>query len=211
MPWSLSQYNKYRQCPTAYKFRHVDKLADPAGPAARRGTDMHGQLEDYLLTGKWGGGIPQFTRSKAELFRKIGYNAELKLALDVDWKPVDWKAPEAWVRGVIDAFHMIPEEISMGEWKTGKVYDDHVSQRRLYLCMVMSAFPQVSKAKIETIYVDHDHAQASELTREALAGEQKYWQEAVTPMLVDTFFSPRPGLHCRWCAFSKAKGGPCVY
>jgi hypothetical protein len=112
---------------------------------------------------------------------------------------------------VIDAFLEIPLEIHMGEWKTGKVYDDHVSQRRLYLCMVLSAFPEKAKAKIETIYVDHDHAQESKLSREQLPKEQEYWCDNVEPMLRDTFFSPRPGMHCKWCAFSKAKGGPCQY
>jgi hypothetical protein len=210
VPWSLSQYNLYKKCPTAFKFRVVERRPDPAGPAAARGTDIHAQLEGYLQTGIWGGNIREFTRNKAEVMRELGYRPELRLALDKDWKVVDWKEPTAWVRAVIDAFVCVEGMIDMGEWKTGQVYDDHVNQRRLYLCMALSAFTSAEAAKIETIYADQDHAQSSELSRKGLAAEQAYWKDAVVPMLTDTFFSPRPGGHCRWCAFSRDKGGPCV-
>lgn len=210
MPWSLSQYNLYKKCPTAYKFRVLDRVPDPAGPAAARGTDIHAQLEAYLATGLWSGNIREFTRDKAEKMREMTYAPEMKIALNAEWQPVEWKDPTAWVRGVIDAFHCTAAEINMGEWKTGKVYDDHVNQRRLYLVLALCAFPEVKKAKIETIYADQDHAQSSELAREELLSEQTHWKTAVQPMLKDTFFSPRPGTHCRWCAFSKEKGGPCA-
>jgi len=209
MPWSLSQYNLYKKCPTAYKFRVVEQRADPAGPAAARGTDIHAQLESYLATGKWSGNIREFTRLKAEDMRAQTYVAEMRIALNSEWEPVEWKDPTAWVRGVVDAFRCAVEEINMGEWKTGKVYDDHVNQRRLYLVLALSMFPGVQRAKIETIYADQDHAQSSELAREDLTAEQEYWKEAAKPMLQDTFFSPRPGVHCRWCTFSREKGGPC--
>lgn len=210
MPWSLSQYNLYKKCPTAFKFRVVERRPDPAGPAAARGTDIHAQLEGYLKTGTWGGNIREFTRKKAELMRELRYSSELRIALNSDWQLVEWKDPTAWVRGVIDAFSLAENYIEMGEWKTGQVYEDHKGQRRLYLVLALSAFPEVEAAKIETIYADQDHAQGDELTRENLAAEQAYWKIAVEPMLNDTFFSPRPGGHCRWCAFSKDKGGPCL-
>jgi PD-(D/E)XK nuclease superfamily len=208
MPWSLSQYSLYKKCPSAYDFRHNKKIPDPAGPAAQRGTNVHAQLEYYLATGEWSGGIRQYTKDKAELMRKEGYKAELKLALNDKWEPVDWKSEQAWVRGVIDAVKFGPI-IRMGEWKTGKVWDDHEAQRRLYLCMVLSAHTEAEAAEIDTIYADQDHAQGSALIRKDLPEAQQYWLENVTPMLQDTFFSPRPGGHCNWCAYSKRKGGPC--
>jgi len=209
MPWSLSQYNLYRKCPAAYDFRHNKKIPDPAGPAAQRGTNVHAQLEYYLATGEWSGGIRQYTKDKAEQMRKEKYLPELKLALNDEWEVVDWKDPNAWVRGVIDAIKIGPTTY-MAEWKTGKVYDDHVSQRTLYLCMILSAYDDIEHGVIETIYADQDHAQSTELAREKLVHEQQYWLENVSPMLRDTFFSPRTGGHCNWCAYSKRKGGPCL-
>lgn len=210
MPWSLSQHNLYKKCPTAYKFRVIERRPDPAGPAAARGQDTHAQLEGYLKTGNWAGNIREFTRQRAETMREWGYIPEVKIALTEDWRSVEWKDPAAWVRGVIDAIHCDKNEVRMGEWKTGKVYDDHVNQRRLYLVLALSAYPEIPKARIETIYADQDHAQEDILLRENLAVEQAYWKDAVVPMLTDTFFSPRPGGHCRWCAFSRDKGGPCL-
>jgi len=210
LPWSLSQHGLYKKCPSAYNFRVVQRIPDPSGPAAARGTEIHGQLEAYLQTGEWHGNIRSFTRQKAEGMRGSSFQPELKLALDKDWKVVDWKSPDAWVRCVIDAFLCADDRIKMGEWKTGKQYEDHATQRRLYLCLTMSAFPQAISAEIETIYADLDYAVPDVLLREQVPEEQRRWQDIVTPMLNDTFFSPRPGQHCRWCNYSRLKGGPCL-
>jgi hypothetical protein len=211
-PWSLSQLSKYKQCPTAYDLRHNKKLPDPSGPAASRGTDIHAQLESYLETGIWGGNIKPFTRQKAEQMRIQGHKPEAQIALDTDWKLVEWKDPRAWVRGIIDTLRLTFPVAAMGEWKTGKIYEeDHARQRRLYLTLLLSAYSDIEEATIETIYADQDHAQQSSLVRSALAAEQQYWRDEAGPMLRDTFFSPRPGPYCSWCNYGRRRGGPCPY
>jgi hypothetical protein len=40
---------------------------------------------------------------------------------------------------------------------------------------------------------------------------QKLWGQRTKAMLTDKTFKPRPGNACRWCTYSKAKGGPCQY
>ena len=39
----------------------------------------------------------------------------------------------------------------------------------------------------------------------------KRWENAAQKMSMDTEFKPRPGQHCRWCAFAKSKGGVCLF
>ena len=212
MPWSLSQLSKYKQCPSAYDFRHNKKMLDPAGPAAQRGTDIHAHLEHYIETGEWGYEVPAFTRERAENMRACGHKPEAKIALDKDWQVVEWSSPSAWVRGIIDTLQVSEPTAAMGEWKTGKVYpEDHERQRRLYLSLLLSAYPGVNQATIETIYVDHSKSGTRSMNRSELLAEQDYWREEAGPMLRDTFFSPRPGFYCNWCPFSKRKTGPCEF
>ena len=209
MPWSLSQYGLYQKCLSAYKFRHVERLPDPAGPAASRGTAIHAQLEGYLKTGSWDTQIPEFTLKKAEVMWAKNYKPEVKLAFNDKWEPVDWQDSTAWVRAVIDSMAFLGNAVYMGEWKTGKVYENHADQRHLYMTMALAHHTESEVAHIETIYVDQDHAQADEMPREKLEESKVMWLERVGPMLRDTFYSPRPGQHCRWCNYSKLKGGPC--
>lgn len=211
MPWSLSQFGLYDQCPAKYKFRHKDRLPDPRGPAASRGSEIHNTLEKYLETGSWAATIPPYTINKAESMRNLGYQPEVKLAFDDKWQLVEWDSPIAWIRGVIDSKLVAPPEIHMGEWKTGKIYEDHDRQRHLYLTMALSGWPNIQKAVISTIYVDQSHSIEDSMEREQLREAQEVWEKRFIKIQGDTFFSPRPGGHCTYCNFSKKKGGPCIF
>lgn len=49
-PWSYSKLSLYKKCPSAFKFRYVDKIRTPTGDAAERGIRIHADLEDFI---KW--------------------------------------------------------------------------------------------------------------------------------------------------------------
>lgn len=51
-PISASQIKAKRKCYRRYAFRYLERLPDPAGPAAQHGSEMHRQLEHWLLYGK---------------------------------------------------------------------------------------------------------------------------------------------------------------
>jgi hypothetical protein len=212
MPWTLSQYGLYQKCPLAFKFRHKDRVPmGPKGPAAARGSFIHEVLESYLKSGSWTEALPQFAVNRAEAMRDDGFEPEVRVAFNDRWEVVPWDSPEAWVRGVIDALLEDPPALHLGEWKTGKVWEDHVYQRELYLIMGLSSRPKTDEASITTIYIDQGHGVTDTLKRENLAEKQVIWMKRAEPMLNDTFFSPRPGQHCLWCDFSQRKGGPCRY
>ena len=114
MAYSYSAVKQYEQCPAQYKFNRIDKLPQPTGAAASRGTMIHSEIENIL-----NGGLVIISDEVEHLLPKIetwiGLKAqsEMKFAVDKDWKAVKYDDPTAWCRGVID------------------LYMDHVSQCRV--------------------------------------------------------------------------------
>ena len=210
MPWSLSKYGRYKRCPAQYDYKYNKNIADPAGAAAQRGTNIHAQIEGFLKTGEWTANISAYAKKMAEKARSEEFIPEVRIALDEQWKPVDWKDPSAWVRGVIDGVKVSADYVTMAEWKSGKIWDDHPLQRNLYLIFGLSVYSAPS-ARITTVYTDLEHGIEDILNRSDLEKHRAEWKSRITPMLKDTFFSPRPGQHCAWCPFSTRKGGPCSY
>lgn len=51
-PFSPSIIKEKRKCFRRTAFKRIERLPDPAGPAAQHGGEMHKQLENYLLYGK---------------------------------------------------------------------------------------------------------------------------------------------------------------
>jgi hypothetical protein len=211
MSWTLSQYGLYQKCPLAFKYRHKDRLSSPPGPAAARGSGLHDSLEGYLKTGDWGVTIPLYARHRAEAMRDDGFMAEERWAFNDKWEPELWDSPNVWVRGIVDAVLEDTPWLHIGEWKSGKVWEDHGLQRDIYLVMGLCTYTKSDEAHIATIYIDQGFDVTAKLERKDLEAKKIEWTKRVEPMLNDTFFSPRPGQHCNWCSFSNRKGGPCVY
>lgn len=211
MAWSLSQYGTYQKCPLQYELRYKKRLPAPTSFAAARGTDTHAILEGYLQTGEWTSSLSPFAITKAEAMRARSFAPEVKLSFDREWMLVPWDSPTVWLRGVVDAMRIELPRVEMGEWKTGKEWEDHKTQRELYNIMALSANPDAEQSYIETIYVDGGYSVFDTLERAMLPFVQREWSEKVAPMEADTFFSPRPGPYCRFCPYNKQKGGPCEY
>jgi PD-(D/E)XK nuclease superfamily len=212
MAHSLSKYGTYRGCPARYEFRYIKLLPEPKGAAASRGTDLHAKLETALIE-RHLLGIPEmslFVKVEAQRMITLGYAPEVKLAVNNKWEKVEWDSPDAWLRSVIDSILPVTH-LAMGEWKSGKVWDDHADQRDLYTVMALSCYTNAESASIKTIYLDQGIAVEHALKRADLAARQADWTERFTEMEKDTFFSPRPGRQCSWCAFSSRRAGPCRF
>jgi len=210
---SLSKIGNYEGCPARYEFKFIKKLPEPPRAVMVRGTDTHAKLEQSLLEKNLLaiGGLSSFVKFHAERMIRAGFVPEYKLAVTREWKKCAWDAEDMWLRSVLDAFLYDPKEISIGEWKTGGVWDDHADQRELYCMMSLSCYPDTTLAKIDTIYADKGMLIGFQLLREQLAERQAHWTKRFEALERDTFFSPRPGRQCGWCAYSSRKGGPCQF
>lgn len=228
--WSPSRLNDYETCPAKAKYKYVDRLPEPSAPALDRGTRIHAEAEKYIV----GKGIlsPDLTRVEDELlelrkgYRKGRVRVEQSIALDETWAPVDWFSKHAWLRCKIDAVELGASgknnkkkmlEASVTDWKTGKNNprdaEKHGDQLNLYALAVISAdIAETVRARL--VFTDTGEVVTKAegcLARKDVLTARENWEKRIVPMMSDELFAPTPNFTCRWCAFSKAQGGPCKF
>lgn len=152
--------------------------------------------------------------------QKIGAATEAEWAFNRDWTPCDWFARQAWLRMKVDAFYLDVKKLKNGvrettvniiDHKTGKLHEEHKQQRSLYAIGGFLMFPDAVRVTAKHWYLDLGREEKDSWERKQLDTLKREWLKRTKAMLNDTTFAPRPGDYCRWCAFSKAKAGPCVF
>lgn len=225
--WSFSRYNKYTKCPQQAKFEMIDKLPTPGSKAMDRGSAIHGWAEEFI-TRKRADLVPElqgFATVFADL--RTGYGksvvAEDSWAFRQDWTVTtydDWD--RCWLRIKVDAAQLVGNDLNILDWKTGKFapkwnVEEYEKQLELYSLGALTLFgPDIPEIRVtpSLIYLDAgivypDHPKT--YTMENLPTLRKTWEIRVRAMMSDRIFAPNPGRQCEWCAFAKAKGGPCAY
>jgi hypothetical protein len=223
--FSYSRLSDYEECPRRAKFKHIEKLKEPTGPALERGKAIHSEAERYVrgLLPTLPPSLARFPDEFAALL-KIGKSVavEQQLAVNARWQQCDWFGSDAWLRVVVDAYYREqaadggPDRIVMIDYKTGRVYPDKVDQLDLYGLVALALNPDVERIESAFWYLDAGEILDQVLLRSEAEPVRKRWVKRVAPLLADTTFAPTPGDGCRWCHFGmsgKAKGGPglCEY
>lgn len=219
--WSYSRWNEYEQCPLRAKLKVIDRMKEPEGPALRRGKAIHTGIENYL-SGKATSLPPEVHKKlhrKYAAMRKWKPLVELEIAFDSGWHQVEWFAKEAWCRVKIDA--VLPpsyerKKVGVYDHKTGKFRADgkeYDRQLELYALAGLLLHEKAPASETAIFFTDHGVTVEpdKQYTRKDVPELKDRWVDRTKAMLSDTRFDPRPGDHCRWCSFSKAKGGPCQY
>lgn len=210
--WSFSRWQTYQDCPLKAKFKFIDKLPEPGSPAMDRGSAIHKLAEDFT-GGKIKALPPELIKFKDEFkqLKKLKPRAEEQWAFNAGWGATGWFDKDAWLRVKMDAYYLENFKMGLIDHKTGKVKEDHITQLGLYALAGFKKFPEIDTAVASLWYLDHGEMVSREYAREQMAGLQKEWARMSKPMLNDTKFLPKPGNSCRWCHFSKSKGGKCKY
>lgn len=223
--WSLSAWNLFDRCKFAYKCRYVLKLPDPRPPGgpAQRGIDTHKTIEDNLLhshpltqelENKWGSAFKEI--------KNYPFQVEHKIALDRNWQPTNWlggmMGEPPWLKMVLDLKVQKGQGYTVYDWKTGKEYPEHYDQKELYALGVMSEHPEVKSIKSVHVYLDLGKQTAREYHRDSLNARRTQWNSKAQKMeefvklgADHSGWIPEPNFLCRYCAYSKANGGPCKF
>lgn len=218
--WSYSRYADYRQCPLKFKLKYIDKLPDPGSPAMQRGNDIHKMAENYVLAPRKPKLPPELKNVKLELdhCRTAGAMAELPWGFRADWswnERNDWFGSDVWFRMKADVAIEYEDNTGLvGDWKTGRKYDENREQIELFGAVSLMRFPDWATVDVRLWYTDVDPADNEvryEFTRAEGAVILRDWEKKVVPLFKDKRFAPTPNDKCRWCPFSKAKGGPCKF
>lgn len=222
--WSFSRWTKWATCPLQFKLSTIDRLPEEKGPALVRGQEVHNEAEEYVKAARKPRMVPAsletFTDEFVELRdlkRAAGVEVlpENELAFDRNWAPTSWFDRRTWVRIKIDALVRFvgKRRTRVIDYKTGRLKEqsEYDEQVELYALAAFDADPELQTVQTELWFLDHGVLYENDHDRDDADGIRAKWEERVTPMMADRRFDPTPGNHCRWCSFSKAKGGPCRY
>lgn len=217
--WSFSQWESYNSCPARWKYKSVLKLpSSPPGPAAARGIEMHSSVDDYIM-GKRDDVMDIISPRYMPIIDAFKHHengdrhCEFRLAMDSDWSVVGPREPGASLIAVMDAVRCMNDGVlDIAEWKSGKPKDTHGDQRKMYATFGLKKWPFVSEVRVTTYYLEDTAPPAQLVAKQtALPKLIQIWDERRSLMQRDQICAPRPGIHCRWCDYAKAKGGPCAF
>lgn len=239
--WSYSRHETYNNCPLRAKFLYIDKLKEPDSAAGANGTRVHalaaayvsrqlptdkdsrpylGEIRDMLANNKMPDELVTFEKEFKQIRKLNSAAVEQQWCFDKNWNPVDWFASSAWLRIKVDLHYLVQKKRKGGlrettvyivDHKTGKEKSEHALQRSLYALGAFLMYPDAVKVVATHWYLDPGRDPGESWTRDQLPALKQEWLNRTKAMLSDTTFAPRPGDYCRWCVFSKAKGGSCPY
>jgi len=218
--WSFSRWDLHHTCPLRFKLKYLDKLPEPTPAAFLRGRKVHAAIANYLQAAQdWPG-----ARNEAEaaagkawpLLQQVrqfdNRVVEQEWGYTVKWEPTAWFGATTWFRSVLDVGIIYDDNTAeVVDWKTGKPRGTYGSEMELFAISLMQRAKHVTSVSTRLAFTDTKHEEFDEFTREALPSLIAKWNRQVAPMFEDTTYLPRPNEGCKWCNFSKSKGGQCRY
>lgn len=203
--WSYSALNAFETCPRQYhEMRVLKRWPDPPGEAQQFGTLVHSYLEDRFKKGK---DLPVFLKHIEPIVSKLEttkgeVQSEYKLALNPQFKPVEFFAKDAWVRAVGDVIKIHEDRSLQLDWKTGKRRDGD-DQLKLQAAVSFATFSQLQTISVVYAWIKDKSTTVRTFKREDVP---KIWQEflpRVKRMEIAREtgeYPPKPSGLCRqWC------------
>ena len=207
----------------------------PTPAAWARGSEIGASLENYVK-GKDKKLHPEITHpvvkklaSKLRAgFKKGWVQVEKLYSFTKDWRliPGEGWTREAWLFVKMDVeTDEGSDAAGVVDWKTGGIDNrtgeirsagKYGDQLRTYQVAKLIISPGAKLATAGLCCVDAGHdidprVMVEPLAREDLDKEKKRLTKLALPLLTDDTFAPRPSDKCRWCDYSKGKGGPCPF
>jgi hypothetical protein len=225
--WSPSRLGAYEKCARLAKYKFIDKLEEPPSEHLDRGTAVHKSIEGYVK------GYPNVTLHPTicmqvrplidevrNLYLQGAAKVEEELAFTKDWKPTGWFAGDAWYRIKMDVCIVRDRKMRIIDWKTGKYSDKKALEYNESLRQYAMAGLTLDRADYvapELVFTDNLKTwpgpdKAYILEQKDAAGLRAQYEKRALPMLNDTTFAPNPSVdNCKFCPFTRSKGGPCEY
>lgn len=199
--WSYSKLSSYEQCPHAWMYERIVKLEKPISWHLTKGNYVHTLAENYLL-GKIAEVPKELSKFKTE-FQNLRLNnaiPEEALVLDSNWSLIGnddaWQHDNAWLRLKIDA--TVSDEYII-DFKTGKEYDEHEKQAKLYAVAKMMTKPDLETVEVEFWYLSIGATKTYVYQRIHLEQYKAEFESRVEVMFNDKTFEPKPHKYCNNC------------
>lgn len=209
-PLSYSGMKLFKQCPRRWESRYIHKKYEPQGKAASRGVDLHTEIEnffvDHMVNSLKSAPLTPWRQFMANLTLR-NPSVEAKMAVNEHWEPVDFNDPAAYYRGMADLKYEDNTRLHIFDWKSGKIYPDHVDQGRTY----MALSPEYEEYHVHFVYLDLPmEVHSFKFTHNDRIQEIRTLKEDIELVRTTTVYEPKPHHQtCQWCPLSWRKGGEC--
>ena len=179
-----------------------------------RGSKMHENIESYL--NGWVGELDPNTadwKEALDALKEKDFKAEQALGFNKDWALLpDWFGKQTWLRVKMDASYIEGDKGTAIDFKSGKYRVPSTEQVELYAIGLHAANPALVEVSAEFWFLDTGETYERTYKATELLALRKKYEREVAPMYVDEVWTPTPSNECRWCSYSKTKGGgTCKY
>jgi hypothetical protein len=207
--WSFSVLSMFEQCAKKYFHIKIQKDAkDSNSSFSSEGKEIHKAMFNRVCKGtplplpirhleKWG---KRF--ADAEHDERHG---EMQMCLNNKFEPVDWFAPDAWVRAIVDLLIIRGDTAIIVDWKTGKKRIDW-TQLQLTAAVLSRLMPEINNFKLVFVWLKSSEVSTEELHKD---GIKNVWMELLPRVkeiekakLTTSFPASESGL-CRYCPVSQ--------
>lgn len=219
--WSYSRLAAYELCPLQAKLKFVDKIKEPDSAAMQRGNQLHKAIASFLQGNAEG--VPReaiqhpaIERLIVELGQFPERIVEQQWGFTHNWQPTAWFGDSTWFRSILDVGVVYADLTAEAvDWKTGKRYGSNMDQMKSQAVAMFGRFKPLTNVTVRLAYLDtapgDDAFEIAEVKKHEVPSIQADFEKRVAKMVSDTLFAPRPNHKCRFCAFSKDKGGQCSF
>lgn len=170
--WSYSALKNFETCPRRYENYNVTKtIVEPQTEEMKEGWRVHKAFEDRLLFNKpFPMGMGMYEKIGGRIAnRSTGGDlyGEQKLAFTATFEPSSYFGKGVWFRTVVDVGIQWTDHATIFDWKTGKVSPD-VTQLQMMASAIFIHAPQIELVKAALVFINHDHFEVEEYTRDDL-------------------------------------------
>lgn len=208
-PISYSGMSLYEECPWKFHSSYVLGIKEPGNKYSERGLMLHDLLEKYFKGTSYPTGEKCLAKwhDYMKSLKDRGLRAEGEVAVFKDWQRAEFDDPNAWFRGKIDGD--IEPEDEIYDWKSGKIYDTHVTQGKAYAALRVTKTP---KTTVRFVYLDiPHHVQEWTYSLGEIQDFRGDFDEKIQIIRMDEEWKPRPSdKSCHWCKLSWRNGGSCT-
>ncbi len=212
MPLSFSRLSTFEQCPAQFDYLYVSKrVVSQGSEASDYGDRVHkvleakgkGELDESTLSvegqqtlERWGALVDKVTSRSGDKY------FEHQMAVNRELRPVEWFAPDVWIRSIADVLVVDGKTAYCLDYKTGKVRESP-TQLQLFAAMVFWHFPEVETVKTSFVWLKYNETTNSKYERRFLGAlwsalEPRF--DKVQEVIDLGVFETKPSGLCPWCA-----------
>ena len=207
--WSYSVLSMFEQCAKKYFHIKIQKDAkDSNSSFSSEGKEIHDAMFKRVIKGialplpirhleKWAARFADAPHDER--------HGEMKMCLNNKFEPVDWFAPDAWVRAIVDLLIIRGDTAIIVDWKTGKKRIDW-TQLQLTAAVLSRLMPEIKNFKLVFVWLKSSEVSSMQLE---LAEIRPIWmtllprvKEIEQAKLTTSFPATESGL-CRYCPVSQ--------